>query len=111
MSTPIELPGLRLERLVSRGTFSEVWFGRSDAAPARDLAIKLATSEVGARMLRAEAALYRRMDGLEGIPRLVDFTDAETPWLVLEWLGDRSFRDVLRGAGGAQGRGDALAEF
>jgi serine/threonine protein kinase len=107
MSAPIEIPGLKLERQVSEGTFASVWFASEDRAPRRAFAVKVATSEVGARMLRAEAALYRRLDGLDGIPRLAAFTDGETPWLPLEWLGNTSFRDLLR----QNERGCVLARF
>ena len=110
MSAPVEIPGVTLERLVARGTFSEVWFanelGRQGA-----LAVKIATAEVGARMLRAEEALYRRMDGLVGVPVIRRFGDGETPWLVLAWVGDTSFRDVLRGVERGGERGRALQTF
>ncbi len=111
MSAPIEIPGVTLERLVARGTFSEVWYGQDLRLKAHAVAVKVATGEVGARMLRAEAALYRRMDGTVGIPRLLELRDGETPWIVLDWLGDVSFRDVLRAIDSASERGRALELF
>ncbi|HZU97037.1 MAG TPA: serine/threonine-protein kinase [Planctomycetota bacterium] len=103
MSTPIEIPGYTLLRSVSRGTFSEVWCARGQNG--QEYAVKVATSEVGARMLRAEVQLYEALSHTRGVPALRGFGFGEVPWLVLDWLGNESLRDVLR----AGERAEALA--
>jgi serine/threonine protein kinase len=73
--------------------------------------VKVARTDAGARMLRAEAAHLSRVREAPGIPRLVRFEDGDRPCLVLPWLGDRSFRDILRGLKTEDDRGRAVALF
>jgi serine/threonine-protein kinase len=105
------IAGYRLDELVSKSPFSEVWRGIR-LADERDVAVKIALADAGARMLRAEAALLQgKLRGASGLPEVLAFADGDCPHLVLPWLGDSSLRDRMRDVRSEDERARVLGLF
>jgi serine/threonine protein kinase len=100
-------PGLRVVARVSQGRFCDVW--RGVAPDGREVALKVATSELGARMLRAEGALGGRLDGCPGIVSVRLLPGLDPPVAVMPWSGERTLRDALREAGSGDDRARLFA--
>ncbi len=118
---PVEAPareraGCRLEAKVAEGPFSEVWRGVR-LEDGRPVAVKLARDALGARMLREEADVTRRLRyNTDVVVEVLAFDPGgdeagEPPALVMPWLGERTFRDVLEAAASDDERVHAARAF
>jgi eukaryotic-like serine/threonine-protein kinase len=93
--TRVDFLEVTLERRVAEGRFAEVW--RGVGADGHPVALKVATSDVGARMLRAEDALGETVEGCKRVVPILAFQDGARPRLVMPWIGEgRTLRDALR---------------
>ncbi|MGE0706645.1 MAG: serine/threonine-protein kinase [Planctomycetota bacterium] len=110
--------GYRLEELVSRGPFSEVWRARGlDGEPA---ALKFARGELGARMLEEETRISRQL-ALRCRGSIVEVRahyderhperTGDRPYLVMPWIAGGTLRDRLRALRGADDRARAARLF
>ncbi len=102
--------GCRLIQRVSEGNFCEVWRAHS---PAGQVAVKIACSPIGARMLAEEwafASVLANDPKLRIVP-ITCYEESPTPHLVMPWIGTISFRTVLEQVRGGDDRPRALAQL
>jgi len=105
------LPGIELLELRARTNLNEVWRGvrRDSGAP---VAVKLAVAASGQDALRQEAKIVHALleKGLAGVVP-AEYRDDPVPHLVLPWKGERTLRDALGKAPGADARSRNAATF
>lgn len=87
--------GYELERQIATGNFSVVWRAGSDDGS--QVVVKIATAEVGARMLRAEWRVLGDQR-LPGIVPLLGFGELPRPHVVMPFVGRWTLRDLFEGA-------------
>jgi serine/threonine protein kinase len=115
MSNPGVIIGGRwkLVERIAEGRFAEVWRGVfvDEDVP---VAVKVATSDLGARMLRAEAEIADRLDGVRhtvGVVRVHAFVEGERPALVMRWIAGGTFRGVVDAIRTSDDRARAVGQF
>ncbi len=88
----VDYSGYELVERISVGNFAEVWRGRHKVVI--PVAVKIATTQIGARMLEAESSIF---DGerLPGIVEVICHGESPRPHIVMPWVGSWTLRDIL----------------
>lgn len=84
--------GYRLSARVWQGNFCDVW--RAEGEGGVEVALKIATTDAGRRMLESEAAIAPRIARC-AVVQVSAFCEGPLPHIVMRWLGGRNFRNVL----------------
>ncbi len=93
----------RLESLIARGGMAEVWKG-TDAVLARPVAVKLLHTHLAAdagfrERFRREAVAAARLAHPNVVATFDTGEDGDEPFIVMELIGGRTLRDLLRERG------------
>ncbi len=88
--------GYLLADRLSVGNFAEVWTALARTGGAPKKVVKIATNEVGARMLHAETSVPERNE-IPGVVSLVAHGDQPRPHIVMPWVGPWTLRDIYEG--------------